>query len=344
MTHVERIAIFEHLGSEFNIITSPNYSGAYTEVIEKAQAGNSWFTPTNIQFALNGIAGWLTSQKLQKWLAAYPIPANLPSKHIGIVAAGNIPLVGFHDMLSALILGYRVTLKLSSRDQHLYKLTKQLLQNISAETASLLEFTDGHIGHTDAIIATGSDNTSRYFEYYFANRPHIIRKNRHSLAILTGNESDEDLYALGHDIFTYFGLGCRNVSLLLLPQGFELAKLFKAFEPWQNLTNHNKYANNYDYQKAGMALNNIPYFDTGFALFREFNQLASPISVTHFMYYDTANQVETYVNSVAPKIQCCVSKTKWPFNTYEPGMAQLPALTDYADNVDTVQFLLNLNN
>jgi hypothetical protein len=344
MTLSERIAVFESLGKELLVIAEPNYNGPYLHYLQKTKAANPWFTPESISLALKGIADWLNAGTLVKWLGSYNLPKYIGPKNIGIVVAGNIPLVGFHDMLSVLILGHKATLKLSSRDGYLYQMLKDILVDSQAVLARDIIFTQDNVAYTDAIIATGSDNTARYFEYYFANRPHIIRKNRHSVAILSGHETPNDLIALGTDIFTYFGLGCRNVSMLLLPLGYNLNLLFEALEPWHSIINHNKYANNYDYQKAVMTLNRVAFLDNGFCLFREFNQLASPIAVVNYWYYNSDKQVEDYVTSMGSKIQCIISNAKWPFKTFGPGMAQRPQVTDYADEVDTIQFLLNLNN
>ena len=202
-----------------------------------------------------------------------------------LVLAGNIPLVGLHDILCVLVSGNRAVIKLSVKDQELYHVVKKILIECSPEYDQQLNFTEGTISNVDAIVATGSNNSSRYFEYYFGKYPHIIRKNRTSVAVLDGSESDTDLKNLGSDIFTYFGLGCRNVSHLLVPKGYSFDRFLKAIEPYRSYLNHNKYANNYEYQRVVALMNQMKITDTGFVLLEESPVLQAPISTIHYHFY-----------------------------------------------------------
>lgn len=335
-------AHLSQLGQLMIEVSNDLENSPYTELFQKAKTDNAWFTNEFMQHAFLSIGKSLSGEKIEQWLNAYSIPENTNPKTIGLVLAGNLPLVGLHDILCVLVSGHHALIKLSSKDQHLYKIVAELLFSIDASYNQKLIFTENTIKDVDAIIATGSDNSARYFEYYFGKYPHIIRKNRNSLALLTGNESDEELKLLGADIFTYFGLGCRNISHLMLPKDFNLDMLFRNFEPFNDLINHNKYANNYDYQKAIMLLNQTPFLDNGLVLIKQEQSLASPIGVLHYQYYEKTEDVTNFVTLNDHKIQCVVSKTKWSFPTYELGTAQQPELWDYADNVDTIDFLLNL--
>ncbi len=331
------------LGQMLVELSNQGNESPYDSLIKKAKAENQWFTDESIQQAFTSIGNSLTTASLQKWLSKYNLPKIPAPKQIGLVLAGNLPLVGLHDILCVLVTGNIAVVKLSSKDQHLYKIVVDMLCTINPLYATQILFTDQNINNVDAIIATGSDNSARYFEYYFGKYPHIIRKNRNSVAILSGNESDEELSNLGTDIFTYFGLGCRNVSHIIMPDGFEIDRLYKNFAAFASLINHNKYANNYDYQKTIMLLNQTPFFDNGLVLLKQDQSLSSPIAVIHYQYYKNIQDVENYIEQNKHKIQCIVSKTKWSFLTYELGKAQYPELWDYADNMDTIEFLLNLN-
>jgi hypothetical protein len=254
--------------------------------------------------------------------------------------AGNIPLVGFSDLICVLIAGHNILIKLSSKDQFLYKIIKDILINIDNSFEKKITFTSDIVKNIDIVIATGSNNSSRYFEYYFSKYPNIIRKNRNSIAIITGNESETDLYNLGNDIFSYFGLGCRNVSFLLVPDNYDFSKMMIAFQKYNEVNNHTKYYNNYEYQKAIMLMNQIHIYDNGNILLRESDTLSSPISVLNYKYYSSDNEIDSFIDVNKSNIQCIVSKTNFSFATYELGEAQKPELWDYADNIDTLEFLL----
>ncbi len=331
------------LGHEMIRISDQMEMEPYADVFHKAKVDNPWFTFDFMAEAFHSIGQSMTAEKLRIWLSAYDIPDKTKSKTIGLVLAGNIPLVGFHDILCTLVSGHNVLAKLSSKDQHLYSIVKKILVEINPEYDHRITFTDQNLKGIDAVIATGSDNSARYFNFYFAKYPHIIRNNRNSLAIITGDETDAELRLLADDIFQFFGLGCRNVSLLWLPEGFPLEKLFRSFEKYYSLIDHYKYGNNYDYQRAIKLMNQEPFFDNHLVLLKEDTRLASPIAVVHYQWYTSPQQVLNYIDIQRDKIQCVVSKTKWPFNSYELGTAQKPELWDYADQVDTLSFLLNLN-
>ena len=255
--------------------------------------------------------------------------------------AGNIPLVGFHDFLSVLISGHKVLVKTSSNDQHLIKFLANYLISIEPELADRITFTDGKLENFDAVIATGSNNTARYFEYYFKNKPSIIRKNRNSIAILNGNESHEDLVNLGEDIFRYFGLGCRNVSKLFVPKGYSFDAFFRAIFEYQDVIHYEKYSNNYDYNKAVFLMSNFKLLDNGFLTLKEDSSYSSPISSIFYEYYDSLSDLKSRLKNDEDQIQCIVSNDLTE-NSIAFGQTQKPKLWDYADNVDTLEFLISV--
>ncbi|HAZ04051.1 MAG TPA: acyl-CoA reductase [Marinilabiliales bacterium] len=334
---------FSALGSKMVTLSGEIEKEPYTTVFQKANTDNPWFTFKFMAEAFRAVGQSLAPEKLEKWLSAYTLPEKPAPKTIGLVLAGNIPLVGFHDILCTLVSGHNVLAKLSSKDQHLYSILKNLLTEINPVYDQRITFTDRNLQGMDAIIATGSDNSARYFDYYFAKYPHIIRKNRNSLAILAGDETDAELELLADDIFMYFGLGCRNVSMLWLPESFPIDRLFRSFEKYYPLIDHHKYGNNYEYQRAIKLLNQETFLDNNMVLLKEDARLASPIAVVHYQWYASPQKAINYIDFHGDKIQCVVSKTKWPFDSYELGAAQKPELWDYADQVDTLSFLLNLN-
>jgi len=336
------IQVFSALGYELKKLSQNLDTSPYSNLIQGALSQNAWFTKDTIQLAIKALGEALHEDKIKQWLCNYnPSSTNSP-KTIGIVMAGNIPLVGFHDLLCTLVSGNNVLAKLSSKDQLLYDIIKDILVKIDPVFESRISFAEGPLKNIDAIIATGSDNSARYFEYYFNKYPHIIRKNRNSMSILSGDETLEELENLGDDIFTYFGLGCRNVSFLMVPENYKFDGFFSAIEKFNFVGHHNKYANNYEYQKAIMMMNQVTMYDNGFVLLKEDSSLSSPIGVIHYMFYKSKTEVNNFIEVNKHKIQCIVSKTNWAFNTYGLGMAQQPELWDYADNIDTLSFLLNL--
>ena len=331
----KRIKAFARLGQRIANLTDEQRLQLY----DRAVAANRWFTADNIAMALSGIGRFLDEDTLTNWLQRYQLPAE--SKTVGLVMAGNIPLVGFHDMMSVLLAGHRAQVKLSSQDSILPRALADLLLEEEPAFADRLQFVD-KLQNSDAVIATGSDNSARYFKKYFGHLPHIIRQNRTSAAVLTGHETPDELNGLGSDIFSYFGLGCRNVAKLYVPQGYDFASLFEALQPYEEVFNHPKYFNNYEYNKAIYLVNRTPHLDTGFALFKEDTGLVSPLAVVYYEEYEDMNQVTASLAQYAHKLQCVVGSA----NTGRPmvpfGQAQFPAVDDYADNVDTLKFLCQI--
>ena len=309
---------------------------SWTGAKQKAERANNWFIQEFIEQATGTIAAqFLQKEKLESFVRQYNISITQEPKTVGLVMAGNIPLVGFHDWLCLFLAGHRVKIKASSKDEVLIKHLTAQLALWNPDINNQLFFAD-MLKACDAYIATGSNNTARYFEYYFARYPHIIRKNRTSVAILTGHESGAELERLADDVHLYFGLGCRNVTMLWVPHGYDFVPLLRAFEKWGHLVNYHKYKNNYDYQLAICLLNNQYYMTNGSVLLLEDAQLFSPISQVNYAFYADKEKLlhELQQNS---EVQCIVGNGPVPF-----GQAQVPALTDFADGVDTMQFALGL--
>jgi hypothetical protein len=308
---------------------------------------NPWFITENINHSLKTWAEALTETGIRKWLEPYLIdllPVKLPLT-IAVVMAGNIPLVGFHDFLSVLISGNRLLGKLSSDDAYLLPAVADLLIAIEPMFESLISFTTEKLTSFDGVIATGSNNTSRYFEFYFSRYPHIIRRNRNGIAVLTGNESPAEFQGLSHDIFRYFGLGCRNVSMICVPRGYNFTPLVEACrQQYSQLNMYDKYMNNYTYQRAILMLNNIPFIDGGFFLITENSSIISPVSVIHYFTYDPIESLHKQLESEDDNIQCIIS-SQTNFNRNVPfGKSQQPELWDYSDGIDTLKFLTGIEN
>jgi hypothetical protein len=316
------------------------YFDPFIELIHLSQSHNGWFTPEQVYFAVESWAVALREDNLDKWLSSYDFLEVKP-KAVGIILAGNIPLVGFHDFLSVLISGHKVIIKTSSNDQHLIQFLSNYLIKIEPKISDFIKFTDGKLEDFDAVIATGSNNTARYFEYYFKNKPNIIRKNRNSVAVLNGNESHEDLVGLGEDIFRYFGLGCRNVSKLFVPKDYNFDVFFKAIYEYKDVIFYEKYSNNYDYNKAVFLMSNFKLLDNEFLTLKEDTSFASPISSVFYEYYEDIVDLQKRLESESDQIQCIVSNNLIP-NSISFGQTQQPKLWDYADNVDTLRFLIYL--
>jgi hypothetical protein len=316
------------------------YFDDFVALIALSQSHNGWFTKDNVHFSVQSWATALTDENLTKWLITYDF-TNIKSKNIGIILAGNIPLVGFHDFLSVLICGHTVLVKTSSNDQHLIQFLAKYLISIDERLASKIIFVEGKLESFDAVIATGSNNTSRYFEFYFKNKPNIIRKNRNSVAVLTGNETTEELFLLGEDIFRYFGLGCRNVSKLFVPKEYDFKLFFEALFPYGEIIHYEKYANNYDYNKAVFLMSMFKLLDNEFLTLKEDTGYSSPISSVFYEYYENIDILKQKLSNEKEKIQCIVSKDKLIDNSIPFGQTQKPTLWDYADNIDTIAFLLH---
>ena len=299
---------------------------------------NGWFTLDQVLFAFKVWGNSLEESKLLAWLKPYDISGNR-EQTVALILAGNVPLVGFHDLLAVILSGHKALVKLSSNDDVLLPALADILDDIVPGMKDLIHFEEERLGNYDKVIATGSNNTSRYFEYYFSSKPHIIRKNRNSVALLTGNETRESLTALGQDVFQYYGLGCRSVSKIFVPEGYSFDALFEAFENYRDLIEERKYHNNYDYNKANYLMSEFPFLDNGFLLLKEDPGYASPIGTLFYEYYQDLKTVKTKLESDQDKIQCIVSAEVLP-GVIAFGKTQYPELSDYADGRDTVEFLL----
>jgi len=350
MDLLNRINAFAKLG---DILMKPDethfrsFAGEIIELkrlINESRHYNGWFTPENVKMAVSAIGNSLTRPRLEKWMGSYDRDKleDFNYSTVGVVMAGNIPLVGFHDFLSVLITGNAITAKLSSDDNKLLPLVAKMLIRIEPDFSDRILFTDAKLEHIDAIIATGSTNTSRYFEYYFGKYPHIIRKNRNGVAVITGNETDDELLKLGDDIFSYFGLGCRNVSKLYVPEKYAVENLYKYLDDFVDIINHHKYCNNYDYNKSIYLVNGINHLDNGFLILKEDEGLSSPISVLFYERYDSISKLQNSLDAISDRIQCVVTSNEKVHKGIPPGTSQSPQLWDYADGVDTIGFLLNL--
>lgn len=305
------------------------------DLIQQAHHHNGWFVTASVEMAFLAWAKALEKDSVKAWLKAYAFNDTVDA--VGVIMAGNIPLVGLHDAIAVLVSDHQLVAKLSSKDQLLMEFVLRALGTIAPEWKEKIVIGNS-LKNIDVLIATGSDNSARYFEYYFREKKKLIRQNRTSVAILNGSETSDELSGLASDVFTYFGLGCRNITKLYLPKNYDLDLLFQAFFPYQKLINNNKYANNYDYNKAVYLLNKIELIENGFLLLKEDEGLHSPVGVLFYEYYEDLEELELQLNQSAEHIQCIVSNlgkaTHTPF-----GKAQNPDLWDYADGVDTLAFL-----
>ena len=325
---------------DVNVLNNDMFFDNFIDLIDLSQSHNGWFTKSNVFFAIQSWANALTEENLTKWLSNYQIIQKSP-KTVGLILAGNIPLVGFHDFLSVLISGNRVVAKLSSNDQKLITFLANYLISVAPDFKDYIHFTEGRLENFDAVIATGSNNTARYFEYYFKNKPNIIRKNRNSIAVLNGSESSVDLKNLGEDIFRYFGLGCRNVSKLFVPKNYNFDIFFEAIFEFNDIIHYDKYANNYDYNKAVFLMSNFKLLDNGFLTIKEDSSFSSPIASVFYEFYDDLLILQSRLLADSDKIQCIVSNNLVQ-NSIAFGKTQQPELWDYADGIDTLDFLISL--
>ena len=323
-----------------DVLHNDLYFEKFKDLLQLSQSHNGWFTPEQVYFAAQSWAEALKEDNLNQWLSNYDISEVKP-KTVGLILAGNIPLVGFHDFLSVLISGHKALVKTSSNDQHLIQFLANYMISIEPKLSYYISFTDGKLENFDAIIATGSNNTARYFEFYFKDKPSIIRKNRNSVAVLNGKESHDDLVNLGEDIFRYFGLGCRNVSKLFVPKDYSFEAFFKAMYEHKDIIFYEKYSNNYDYNKAVFLMSNFKLLDNEFLTLKEDTSYASPISSVFYEYYENIADLQTRLTNESEQIQCIVSN-KLIDNSIPFGKTQQPKLWDYADNVDTLAFLSSL--
>lgn len=304
------------------------------ELFDRAQSLNGWYTRREIERAIDSITPWLETSVLKDWVDQYETPSK--ERTIGLILAGNIPLVGFHDLLSVLVIGHKAIVKPSSEDGLLTTHLLALLKEIAPAFINSVQIVD-RLNDADAVIATGSNNAHRYFEYYFGKLPHLFRKSRTSVAVLDGNESEEELSGLGKDIFSYYGLGCRSVSKLYVPVDYDLDRFFGAIFPHKDAIEHNKYANNYDYYRAIYLLNEQDIVENGFLLLKEDEGLFSPVGTLFYERYTSEDELRTKLQAMKDDLQCVVSRNDIPF-----GASQQPTLTDYADNADTMLFLSEL--
>ncbi|WP_091512416.1 acyl-CoA reductase [Flexibacter flexilis] len=335
MTVQKRIEAFAQLGTYLqNIAEDELHSLAW-----RAQNANNWFTIESVTTALVNIGQMLNTSDLEHWASKYPISEKLTDRKVGVVMAGNIPAVGFHDWLCVVLAGHQAYLKLSALDAVLMHWLVTKLAELVPEMAARTHIAE-RLNDVDVIIATGSDNSARYFSHYFGKKPNIIRQNRTSVAILTGTETEEELQQLGSDIFTYYGLGCRNVSKIFIPESYDLVPFLAAQEVYSYVQNHHKYHNNYDYNKSIYLVNRTPHLDTGFLVVAESQELVSPVSVLYYERYANEQDLLDKITALESKIQCVVTNKIIDFQRIvKYGKAQSPLLADYADGVDTMLFL-----
>lgn len=333
-----------NLNTTSNNPTDDSLLTSLDTLVKDATHYNGWFIEKNVRYMLISIGESLSKENIDSWIEPYltKIENNSATATVGVVMAGNIPLVGFHDFLCVLISGNKILAKLSSGDDKLLPLIADILIDIEPEFKEFIKFTSAQLLNIDAIIATGSDNTSRYFEYYFGKYPNIIRRNRNGIAVLTGNETEEELEQLCDDIFMYFGLGCRNVSHLIVPVNYNFTKFLEKCESNTEISINHKYFNNYEYNKAIYLVNSVTHFDTGNILLVEDNNFSTPVSVISYEYYSNIEDVNNLLNVNNDKIQCIISSNPKVNNRIPFGSSQSPQLSDYADNINTLNFLTTL--
>ncbi len=336
----DRISAFVQLGIRLSNISEDEKISLF----QQAENQNPWFTARALEHAVEGIRVLLDAQALEKWLAPYALSEPINPKQVGLMLSGNIPAVGFHDILSVLISGHSACIKLSSQDAALPLWLIQELKRIEPRFSDRIQIEE-MLKNKQAYIATGSDNSARYFNFYFGKYPNLIRSNRTSVAILQGDESTADLQALGTDIFDYFGLGCRNVSKIFVKNQGQLTDLLDALESFSWVANHHKYFNNYEYNKSIYLVNRTAHLDNGFLLLRESSDLVSPIGVLFYEIYSDEQALKKKLQELNSKIQCVVGSSLLDFPGIIPfGQTQCPQPWDYADGVDTLQFLSSLGN
>ncbi len=345
----KKINAFVKLGKILSFFKTDDSDKSDKNIINKAikesYLHNTLFTEYNIKNAVNAISESLSENNILKWADKYLkrlSEINNP-KTVGVVVPGNLPVVGFHDFFCVLISGNKFLGKLSSKDKYLLPAIADILIKTEPEFNDYIKWTEETLNSFDAIIATGSNNTSRYFKYYFDKYPNIIRRNRNGIAIITGKETEEELEALGKDIFLYFGLGCRNVSKLFVPQAYNFDLFFKSIEKYKYVDEHYKYYNNYRYNKTIYIMNKIKFFDNGFLLLKEDISIVSPVSVLYYEYYSDKKNLKKRLDLDSEKIQCVVTNDKFFDKAIPFGTSQLPQLWDYADGINVMDFLMKLN-
>ena len=341
-----RITLFVKLGRFFSDYINNNLESLernkFDKAINESILHNSFFSKKNILKSLLSWSNVLTKKSIDDFLSNYLIKNKKREKKIAIIMAGNIPLVGFHDFFCVIISGNFAVIKLSSKDSHLFKFILSFLVKENPDFSTKFDVVENKLQIFDAVIATGNNISANQFELYFKKYPKIIRRNRHSIAILNGNETKKEIELLANDIFYYYGLGCRNVSKIFIPNNYNLDILFKSFVLWNEVINKNSYANNYNYYRAIYLLNKEVFFDNGFVLLKESEKIGSPVGTIYFEYYKSDNQIKEMIKKNNEKIQCIGSNNKYP-KTIKFGETQMPNLNDFADDIDTFNFLLKLN-
>ncbi len=333
----ERIDVLVYLGAYLN-----KGSEDLDTAIQQTYFHNRWFIKENVLKSIEAISNsFLKKNKLEKWLEPYEISEVVIPKKIGLILAGNIPLVGFHDILSVFITGNKALIKLSEKDKHLVPHFIKIMAEVDSRVTEYFEITERFSGF-DAVIATGSNNSARYFDAYFGKYPNIIRKNRNAIAVLNGQESSENLKALGIDIFQYFGLGCRNVSKVYIPKNYNFDLLLEALHEFNEIVLNDKYKNNFDYNYTMLILNSVPHQSNGCILMTEDKPLQSRIAQLHYEYYDNESDLISKLDLVKDEIQCIVANEIDGIRVIPFGKAQKPELDDYADGVDTIAFLTQI--
>jgi len=329
------IFAFKQLGKYLN---QPDE--AFNSAIYSARNSNAWFTEDEVNKSVKSLAEMLNEADLEQWFEN--IEVTTAPKKVGLILAGNIPLVGFHDVMCVLATGNIAQIKLSSSDNKLLPFLLNQLCEFLPELKNHIIYAEQLKGF-DAVIATGSNNTSRYFEYYFGKVPNIIRKNRNSVAVLTGKESEVEIAELGHDILDYFGMGCRSISKIYIPKDYEIKNFFEPLEQYQDIINHFKYNNNYDYNKSIYLVNLQAHYDNGFLLLKEDEGLSSPLAVLYYETYENVDEVIDKLKQQEEQIQCVVGNiSDKDLQMLQFGQSQHPKLWDYADNVNTIDFLTGL--
>lgn len=323
-----------------------NYSNFFqilNQAIELSYSENQWFIPDFVKHSIEVWGNTLTEENIRQWVEPYKEKIlYTTTKTAGVIMPGNLPLAGFHDFICVLITGNKFTGKLSSKDKFLLPAIAEILSKIDGYFSDKIKFVDKErLTDFNFIIATGSDNTSRYFEYYFGKYPNIIRKNRNGVAVLSGEESKEQLENLAKDVFMYFGLGCRSISKIFVPENYNFHILFESFEKYNFVGNHHKYCNNYDFYKSIYLVNKEAFLDNGFVMLKQDNKFSSPLSVIYYDYYKSKDKLNTFLEQNKEYLQCISSDLKEINHSIPLGQAQLPTLSDYADNVDTINFIVN---
>ncbi len=335
----------EFIREHFNNYLHSEFSDLHkklTDAIINEKYNNPWFTENNIEYSLKHWGELLKTENVLNWIKLYHLQTTKKQKNILIIAAGNIPLVSFHDVLCVFLTGNRSIVKLSSKDKNLLKLLVEIWSTKYSDIKQMITFTEHTVKNFDAVITTGSNESLKYFESYFGKYPHIFRGHRNSIAILDGTESQTDLQNLSDDVFLYFGLGCRSVSKIFVPQNYDFDFLINSFKKWEHIFYHNYYLNNFEYQKTIYLLNKTPFIDGGFFMLKESENFSSPIGVIFYEYYSDISILAQKIKALSSQIQCIVYKENKYLKTVKFGSSQSPTLWDYADDIDVVNFLISI--